>query len=190
MYAACEKYPQTYRHRWTGQDIADFISILTYTGLRISDVALFHIDRMNDNGEIALRTTKAGTVVYTWVPEWLQQGIRARATKHGPYIFGAHKTTTLDIITEAWRRRLNKIWEMCGEWKIEPTPHRFRHTFARILLQKPGVTVRDVAELLGNTEEMVRKRYSAWIPERQARLTKILKEAFDDKPKPKLVTIR
>jgi hypothetical protein len=73
---------------------------------------------MNDNGEIALRTTKAGTVVYTWVPEWLQQRIRTRATKHGPYIFGAHKTTTLDIITEAWRRRLNKIWEMCGEWKI------------------------------------------------------------------------
>jgi hypothetical protein len=49
--------------------------------------------------------------------------------------------------------------------------------------------VRD-AELFGNTEEMVRKRYSAWIPERQARLTKILREAFDDKPKPKLVTIR
>jgi di/tripeptidase len=56
-------------------------------------------------------------------------------------------------------------------------------------LQKPGVTVRDVAELLGNTEEMVKKRYSAWVPERQARLTKILQEAFDDKPKPKLLAI-
>jgi len=28
------------------------------------------------------------------------------------------------------------------------------------------------------------------VPERQARLTKILKDAFDDKPKPKLVAIR
>src|SRR5665213_1233619 len=28
------------------------------------------------------------------------------------------------------------------------------------------------------------------LPERQARLTKILKDAFDDKPKPKLVAIR
>src|SRR4029077_16988370 len=27
-----------YRTRWTGQDIADFISVSIYTGLRISDV--------------------------------------------------------------------------------------------------------------------------------------------------------
>jgi hypothetical protein len=42
---------------------------------------------------------------------------------------------------------------------------------------------RDVAELLGNTEDMVRRRYSAWVPERQARLTRILQEAFEDRPK-------
>jgi len=57
-------------------------------------------------------------------------------------------------------------------------------------LQKPGVTVRDVAELLGNTEDMIRKHYGAWVPERQARLTKILKEAFENKPRPRLVPIR
>jgi len=56
-------------------------------------------------------------------------------------------------------------------------------------LQKPGVTVRDVAELLGNTEQMVLKSYSAWVKERQTRLTNILKEAFQDKPKPNVVAI-
>jgi len=71
---------------------------------------------------------------------------------------------------------------MCGPWKVKPTPHRFRHTFARIILQR-GVTVRDVTDLLGNSEEVVRKHYAAWIPERQARLTRILQEAFDNKPK-------
>jgi integrase len=76
---------------------------------------------------------------------------------------------------------------LCGPWAEKPTPHRFRHTFARILLQKANVTVRDVAELLGNTEEIVRKHYAAWVPERQARITKILKAAFKDKPKPKLI---
>ena len=191
MYEACQKYGGTYRHKWDGDDMADFISLSIYTGLRISDVALFHIDRMQASGEIRLRTTKAGTHVYTWIPEWLQDRIRARAAKHGSRIFGEHTTKSLDVITELWRRKLNIVWEECGPWKIKPTPHRFRHTFARILLQKPGVTVRDIAELLGNTEEMVLKRYSAWVPERQARLTKILKEAFDDKPKPKpmLVTM-
>ena len=65
-----------------------------------------------------------------------------------------------------------------------------RHTFARILLQKPVVTGSDVAELPGNTEEMIRKHYGAWVPERQERLTRILREAFEDKPTPKLVAIR
>ena len=78
---------------------------------------------------------------------------------------------------------------MCGPWPEAPTPHRFRHTFARILLEKAGVSVRDVAELLGDTEEIVRKHYAAWVPERQARLTKVLQEAFKEKPKPKLIAI-
>jgi site-specific recombinase XerD len=50
-----------------------------------------------------------------------------------------------------------------------------RHSFERILLERSGVTVRDVAELLGNSEHMVRNHYAAWIPERQAGLTKMLK---------------
>lgn len=65
MYEACEKYGQTYRHKWNGEDMADFISLSIYTGLRISDVATFHLDRMLPTGEIRVRTTKAGTHVYT-----------------------------------------------------------------------------------------------------------------------------
>jgi integrase len=190
MYDACSEYGKTYRHKWDGEDMADFISLSIYTGLRISDVALFHIDRMQPNGEIRLRSTKAGSHFHTWVPTWLQERIRARVTKYGPHIFGSHTTNSLDVITEGWRRKLNRIWAMLGPWKEPPTPHRFHPTFARILLQKPGVTVRDVAELLGNTEEMVRKRYSAWVRERQERLTKVLQDAFDEKPKPRLVPIK
>ncbi len=189
MYAACEKYGRTDAYKWTGDDLADFISLSIYTGLRISDVAQFHIDRMQPTGEILIRTTKAGTHVNTWVPEWLQDRIRARVEIHGSYIFGERKTKDLDVIGDVWRRKLNKVWEMCRPWKDNPTPHRFRHTFARILLQKPGVTVRDVAELLGNTEDQIRKSYSSWVPERQARLLKVLKEAFKEKPKPRLITM-
>ena len=176
-----------YHHTWTGQDLRDFIDIAVYTGLRISDLCLFRIDRMQSTGEIHLRTTKSGTHVRTWVPEWLQARIRARAQDFGPYIFGEHQTKDLNVITDVWRRKLIKLWSLCGPWKEKPTPHRFRHTFARILLQRGGVTVRDVAELLGNTEAMVRKHYSAWIPERQERLTAVLKAAFSERPRPNLV---
>jgi hypothetical protein len=50
--------------------------------------------------------------------------------------------------------------------------------------------VSDVADLLGDDEDTVREHYGRWVPERQARLTKILKDAFEDKPKPKLVVVR
>lgn len=52
-----------YNRKWTGQDLADFISVSVYTGLRISDVCTFRVDRMLATGEILLRTTKAGTHV-------------------------------------------------------------------------------------------------------------------------------
>ena len=178
-----------YNRKWTGQDLADFISVSVYTGLRISDVSTFHIGRMKPTGEIHVRTTKVGTHVYTWVPEWLQERIRARACEHGPLIFGEHQTKDMNVVTDVWRRKLNKLWALCGPWKEKPTPHRFRHTFARILLQRSGVTVRDVAELLGNSEQIVRRHYSAWIPERQERLTAMLKEAFSEKPKPNVIEI-
>jgi integrase len=178
-----------YNYKWKGQDLADFISVSVYTGLRISDVSTFHIDRMQPTGEIHIRTTKAGSHVYTWVPEWLQERIRARAREFGSYIFGEHQTKDMNVITDVWRRKLNKLWILCGPWRGKPTPHRFRHTFARILLQRPGVTVRDVAELLGNTEQMVRKHYAAWIPERQERLTAVLKAAFSERPRPNVIEI-
>jgi integrase len=195
MFEACEKkYASpdekgSWRYRWVGQDMADFISISVYTGLRISDVCTFNVDRLLPNGECHIRTTKNGKKVYTWIPSWLQQRIRERSEKHGPFIFGTHATTDMSVVTDVWRRKLLRLWSLCGPWPEKPSPHRFRHTFARILLQKANVTVRDVAQLLGNTEEIVRKHYAAWVPERRARLTKVLQEAFEDKPMPKLVVI-
>ena len=49
--------------------------------------------------------------------------------------------------------------------------------------------VADVAELVGDTERMVTLHYAKWIQTRQDRLTRILQEAFADKPKPKLVAL-
>src|SRR5208283_3247187 len=106
MYEACHQYGNTWRYKWTGDDISDFISLSIYTGLRISDVVLFQVDRLLPSGEIILRTTKAGTPVCTWVPQWLQERIRARARVHGSFIFGEHTTQDLDVMTDIWRRKL------------------------------------------------------------------------------------
>ena len=168
------------KRTWTGQDLEDFIAVSVWTGLRISDVATFQMDRVNEEGGILVRTTKGGKAVYTEVPDWLLARIRDRAAKHGSWIFGKPNTTSIDVITENWRRKLNKLWAACGPWKVKPTPHRFRHTFARVLLEN-GVSVSDVANLMGNTERMVLEHYSAWVPGRQERLTGELRRAFKGK---------
>jgi integrase len=58
----------------------------------------------------------------------------------------------------------------------KPGPHRFRHTFIRMQLQK-GIPVEDVARLAGDSVEVIEKYYSKWMPELQERLRNIQKNA-------------
>ena len=158
---------------------------MTYTGLRISDVVLFDMERLQGN-EIFLRAKKNGGDVFAWVEDWLRDRLIARAKKFGnkPFMIGGSKR--LDSVIDNWRERLHKVFELAEVGDERATPHRFRHTFARILLER-GVPVAAVADLMGDTEQVVRNSYNRWVPERQAALTKILKDAFSDKSKPKLV---
>jgi integrase len=166
---------------WTGEDMKDFIWVMVYTGLRISDVVLFDIERLHGN-QVFLHAKKNGGDVFTYIPDWLTDRLNARVKQFGkqPFLIGG--TKRLDTVIDTWRRRLGKVFELADVGDERATPHRFRHTFARILLQR-GVPVADVADLLGDDEKTVREHYARWVPERQARLTKILKEAFGDKPK-------
>lgn len=54
-----------------------------------------------------------------------------------------------------WRAKLARVFQRAGEFEERPTPHRFRHTFVRILLKK-GVSGREPGELIGDAEEVVR----------------------------------
>ena len=173
---------------YTGEDVKDFIWVMVYTGLRISDVGLFRMNRLKGN-EVFLRAKKNGGEVFAYIPDWLRDRLNARSKQFAirPFLIG--HSDRLETVTDMWRRKIGKVFDLAGEFDETPTPHRFRHTFARILLQR-GVPVADVADLLGDDEKTVREHYSRWVPERQARLTKILMDAFDDKPKPKLVAIR
>ncbi len=166
---------------WTGEDLKDFIWVSVYTGLRISDVVLFDIERLQGN-EVFLRAKKNGGDVFTHIPDWLRDRLNARGKRYGkrPFLIGG--TKRLDTVIDAWRQRLGKVFELAEVGDERATPHRFRHTFARILLQN-GVPVADVADLLGDDEKTVREHYARWVPERQARLTRILQDAFSDKPK-------
>ncbi|HUD14381.1 MAG TPA: hypothetical protein VMQ56_12065 [Terracidiphilus sp.] len=64
--------------------------------------------------------------------------------------------------TERWRLKLQKVFALAGGFQETPVPHRFRHTFVRILLGL-GVPVGDVANLVGDTERVLLRYYANWI---------------------------
>lgn len=57
------------------------------------------------------------------------------------------------------------------------------------MLQR-GISPREIADLIGDTEDMVLKHHARWVPEREERLTNILREKLSTAPKPKLTVIR
>jgi integrase len=173
----------SYRYSWTGEDLVDFILLAIFTGLRISDLATFHIDRIAPDGSVHFRALKNGTFVDTWIPEWLHDKMKARVAKSGPYIFGyvPKPDEDMDVVTDLPRRKLKRLWGLCGKWEEKPTPHRFRHTFVRILLEN-GTSVKRIASLTGDTEEVIRQYYSKWIPQEQEQIRTELKTAFAKMP--------
>jgi integrase/recombinase XerC len=171
---------------WTGEDLKDIIWLMIYTGYRISDAVFFDMNRLRGN-QVMIRAQKNGKQVFGVLPDWIRDRLLARAKVHGQRPFIVGRSRRLESLTNVWRRRIARAFAAAGEFEQTPTPHRFRHTFARILLEK-GVSVADVAELMGDDEETVRISYSAWVPERQNRLTAILRDAFSERPK--LVGIR
>lgn len=186
IYAACDairpKPPGPGHRQWSGQDVKDFIMLSIHTGLRISDVATFDISKRLRGNDVFLRMHKTGKELYTWIPDWLVQRLEARQKKYGNLIFQTGDSQVMRTMAELWRAKLKQVFPAAGPWQEPPTPHRLRHTFVRILLEK-GVLAADVAELIGDTEAVLRKHYSKWMPARQERLTRILKDAFADQPK-------
>jgi integrase len=195
MYAACcelgrvEWKNRSQAGEWSGDEVATFIMLECYTGLRISDACTFDMQRLNGN-DCFLRMHKTDKPLFTWLPDELVYRMEALAKNRGPRPFMTPGgSMRMETVADLWRRKLNKVWELCGVWEERPHPHRFRHTFVRILLEHE-VPTRDVAELIGDTEEMVLKHYARWVPERQARLTLVLQEALSRQvAPPKLVAI-
>lgn len=187
IIAACETLKVEWKNEtgtgeWTGEDLKDLIWLMLYTGFRISDATLFSIKRLHGD-QVFVRAKKNGGDVFAYVPDWLAERLAVRAKRFGQRPFIVARSDRLETITNIWRRRLAKAFAAAGPFEETPTPHRLRHTFARILLQK-GVPVADVADLLGDDEKTVRDHYARWVPERQERLTRILKDAFTERPKP------
>jgi integrase len=180
-HVGCEYKNDQGSGTWTGEDIKDLIELMVHTGFRISDATLFDMSRLQGN-HVMIREQKNGHHVFAWLPDRVRDRLTARAKLHGPRPFIVGQSERLETVTNVWRRRLAQAFEAAGPFKQKPTPHRFRHTFARRLLQD-GNSIDDVAMAPGDDPKTVALHYSAWVPERQERLTRMFKKAYREKSK-------
>jgi site-specific recombinase XerD len=87
-----------------------------------------------------------------------------------PYFFWSGHGSRVTFIRNAQRTldvvfRASAVTDACS--------HRFRHTLATEVLEMGG-TIAEAADILGDTEAIVRKHYAKWSAARQARITDLL----------------
>lgn len=142
-----------------------FILTLRHSGLRIGDASLLSVSQF-DGERIHLYTSKAGVPISVRVPPQLASLLKNLAPRGG-YFFVRGDSVSMHTCADLWRRRI-KI--LCKDAKVTPDhPHRFRHSLAADLLSR-GVSVENVAAILGNSPGIVVKHYSQWIASRQEAL--------------------
>jgi site-specific recombinase XerD len=153
---------------------------LRYTALRIGDVAMLARDRISEGGNrwrIFLRTEKSGKPVFLPIPGELKDALDALPLPRGAdrecryYLWNG--TTSERAMKGIAERTLAAVFKKSGVPKAHA--HRFRHTLATELLGR-GASFEDVADILGNSPEIVRKHYAKWSPARQARIDELMEK--------------
>ena len=158
------------------------VLLLRYTALRISDVATLERDRVR-NGEIFVRTTKNGKPVRLPVHPALQAALdilplpRGADNRECRYFFWSGNGGRQAVIRDA-RRTLEAVYAASGVTRA--CSHRFRHTLATEILEMGG-TFEDAADILGDTEAIIRKHYAKWSAGRQARIASLLARIWHTK---------
>jgi len=154
---------------------------LRYTALRIGDVSMLARDRISRVGErwrIFIRTEKSGQPVFLPVPPDLKLALDRVpppvSNIDSAYFFwngtGKPKTHKAHI-----DRCLRAVFKASGVQNAHA--HRFRHTLATELLGR-GASFEEVADILGNSPEIVRKHYGKWSVARQSRIDDLMQRVY------------
>jgi integrase/recombinase XerD len=162
VYDTRGAYGEGNRHR-----LRAFVLVLRYTGLRIRDVVTLKRSAVKD-GKIFVRTQKAGTQVLVPVPPAVTEALNQVPVVNPDYFFWSGSGLPKSSVAN-WQRSLRKLFELAGVEKGHA--HRMRVTMAVELLKR-GVSVENVAAILGNTPLIVQKHYAPFVQARQLILEK------------------
>jgi site-specific recombinase XerD len=164
---AVDLYPD--RPEGRRKQILAFLLLLRYTGLRIRDVTCLQRNRIQDK-KIFLYTQKTGAPVLLPLSDEVL-GAVSDVSGTGEYLFWSGNGNPKSSVAD-WQRSLRKLFDVAG---IENGhAHRFRDSFAVELLLH-GISLENVAIILGNTARIVEKHYAPWVQARQDALEAAVK---------------
>ncbi len=135
------------------------------TGIR--DVVTLKRSAVKD-GRIFVRTHKAGTQVLVPVPPAVIEALNQVPVVNPNYFFWSGTGLPKSSVAN-WQRSLRTLFELAGIEKGHA--HRMRVTMAVELLKR-GVSVENVAAILGSTPLIVQKHYAPFVQARQLILEK------------------
>jgi integrase len=160
------------------------IMLFRHTALRVSDVSTFRKDAVSWDAEIGtwramVRTQKTGEPVYLPIPESLKQLLDALPLPRGAapdcaYYFWNGQSSRRAVVGTA-ERTLAAVFKKSGVKNAHA--HRYRHTLATRLLAE-GATFEQVADILGNSPEVVRRHYAKWAKGRQVNIDRLMMAHF------------
>jgi integrase len=158
------------------------VRILYHSGLRISDACMLRPQDFDAN-RIRRVNQKNQETVFIPIPPDLKRELD-QIPLNGGYYFLQGQSERHCTQTDAWRTILNDAFK-----KDVPGfhAHRFRHTAAVNWLAS-GLTIEEVAALLGNSVKVVEKHYASFCGARQETVERKL-QAIWDKPA-KLVRVK
>jgi integrase len=156
------------------------VLVLRHTALRVSDVCTLRRDAISWDEDkhtwrALVRTQKTGEAVYLPIPEELKLALDVlplprNAARDCPYYFWNAVPSRRAVVGIA-ERTLSTVFKKSGVKNAHA--HRFRHTLATRLLGN-GATYDNVADILGNTADVVRKHYGKWSSGRQDKIDELM----------------
>lgn len=150
-----------------------FVLALRYSGLRIRDVALLSHDKLKGN-KLLLYSAKTKVPVYIPLPDFVVKELdKAGKLVSGEYFFWSGHGEIKSCVND-WQRTLARLSDIAG---VKFHAHRLRDSFAVDLLSN-GVSLEDVATLLGNTVKIAERHYAPWVKSRQISLEKSIEKAW------------
>jgi len=151
--------------------------LMRRAGLRISDAAIFHRERIMADGSIFLYMSKTNEPVSVPVHPELKAALSDLQPNAAGYYFWSGESE-INTATDNWRARFAKVFQRAGV--AGGHPHRFRDTFAVDLLLR-GVAIDQVSVLLGHSSVKITERYYlAFVAARRKQIADAVRRAWED----------